>query len=752
MALQKVNEISLDNANVENESKIIVTPSSNEIPTLYSIIKCSTNKSSIKSIEARWLKLIKISKSVVLNLNNLTTINLSDNNLKKIAKKYLILKSLTVLCLDNNQITSIPSFIKNFSSLEELSLNGNLITSIPTSIQYCSHLKAFKISHNKIASLPIEFGLLKSLQILHIDSNYFVQIPTTFCYLKQLNAFKLEWFEFLEPKMHKEQKDTKGIQVINSMRTFLQEMVSKSQLYCEFHVFIDKANRFIQKKMKEEVFQTFETEKIEYQNKNIQQRDNNNNIFFAVENNYYGIVKAFILSNEELLRSKNNDNHTPFYISIAFNQNDIINYMLTKINMKTFPNAYLFLHKAIKTRNYNLLIQLSSMGIDLNAFDDQGSTSYHLLFSAFSKSIENCCLIGNFLLEKKVKGLNTANFEKWAPIHVAARRGSVDCIKWIKLQNNIREKKGEEVFNLNLKGKNNWTPLHLSVSGFFYNETLLLLIYGCDLFNKNKEGKTPRKVTHNYFLTKLLYFQEKEFLNNKYFSNPNINSSRLNHHSGNIKKINNQSKIKTLAYYSTENKIGNIESSFEEKYYSLELLKQTNNSGNLEKIIQLILKNFDMTNNRNCIILTEILDLIVGYNLIDLMSCLNTIKIQLQKVIKKKIYLEKIVDNTIKLLQRFKSKHCCFYVEKQDDDESEIKTLQYDDNQTDPNYLMYFDEEQGKEQEKEFFKEMNNSFLMDHFVKTNKLNNVIQPQFNNNSNSYDYISESIIQLDEDESH
>jgi hypothetical protein len=45
----------------------------------------------------------------------------------------------------------------------------------------------------------------------------------------------------------------------------------------------------------------------------------------------------------------------------------------------------------------------------------------------------------------------------------------------------------------------------LSVNGFRFDETILLLEAGCDVFIKNADSKTPRKVSNgNFLLTKLL--------------------------------------------------------------------------------------------------------------------------------------------------------------------------------------------------------------------------------------------------------
>jgi hypothetical protein len=69
--------------------------------------------------------------------------------------------------------------------------------------------------------------------------------------------------------------------------------------------------------------------------------------------------------------------------------------------------------------------------------------------------------------------------------------------------------------------------LHLAVNGFRFDETLLLLEAGCDVFAKNSDTKTPRKVSNgNFLLTKLLRNFENNLLQNKLLVK---NTENLNH-------------------------------------------------------------------------------------------------------------------------------------------------------------------------------------------------------------------------------
>jgi ankyrin repeat protein len=123
------------------------------------------------------------------------------------------------------------------------------------------------------------------------------------------------------------------------------------------------------------------------------------------------------------------------------------------------------------------------------------------------------------LLRKSCK-LNTLNHENWAPVHVASKRGAKECLQWIINQNKLLKKDVKENFDLNLKGKNKCSPLHISVICFRLEETFLLLEAGCDVFVKNMDGKSPRKVCYgNFLLSKLLRNYENYYLSSRFPSN-----------------------------------------------------------------------------------------------------------------------------------------------------------------------------------------------------------------------------------------
>lgn len=530
--------------------KIIINSKTVNVQNQFSTIKCYQSLPTITTLETRGVNLIKIHKTIYLNLPNLVHIDLRDNKLIKISKNFKLFKNLISLKLDNNSITFIPSFLTEFSKLEVLTISNNNLTSIPASIQYLTSLKIFKFSNNKITKLPIEFGQLKSLECLHLDGNYYTEIPTTLCYLKHLNEISFEWLEFLEPPFYKTLKEAMGKTCIGIIRNSLQEMIKSSILYCDFNTFVerissnkkkDNANKINPKNTStsnnntntntdnKENLATLPNKSSIIFNHPTNNSSNNNNpvnastknskylkIFTAIENNYYGVIKALLETSPEFFKIKNIENKTPFYISINNRNEDLISLFLSKIDLSNFPLSHVYFHKAIRMRNPELVKKLVAMGVNINAVDDQGSSCFHILFSAFTKQLSRCALIADFLLEKGAN-VNNYNNDNWAPIHIAARRGSKECLLWILSSNKILRREHKEEFDLNLKGKNRWTPLHLTVNSYRLEETLILLENGCDVFARNMDSRTPKRVSNgNYLFTKLLTKYETIILSKKY--------------------------------------------------------------------------------------------------------------------------------------------------------------------------------------------------------------------------------------------
>ena len=611
----------------------------------YSTIKCYKSLPSITTLEAKSIHIIKIHKTIFLNLSNLINIDLRDNKLLKISNNFKLFKNLKSLKLDLNQISFIPLFIGELTHLETFSISNNLITYIPTSIQNLTSLKVLNLSNNKIERFPIEFGQLSSLETLYIDGNYFMAIPTTICYLKRLCELSFDWLEFVEPPYYRIIKDSVGKTIICIIIKNLESMLKQSILYCDFKTFIEKISPKKSEESDNEKSPRSNNNKTKIGTKDdLGNEDKNkgaapspfsgivvgtllstcklssqnqiNNkymkIFHAIENHYYGVIKSFLESEnvEEYLTVKNQENKTAFYVAINNKNDDIIDLFLEKIKEQKIQLSYLYLFKAIRTRNPELVKKLVNLGIKVDSIDDQGKGVFHILFSSFTKQIARCTLIGDFLLEKGAP-VNIYDTDNWAPIHLAVNKASKQCLLWIISSNKKLKEQGKEQFDLNLKGRNNWTPLHLAISSFRIEETLILLGQGCDIFARNIDAKTPKKVSLcNFVFSKLLSYYEFVRLREKYDKEDENEKKHKNVKSimdeGNL---NNIYKNEVLNHYSSfennklsknNNRIGNNEILKKgETFNKLNLGNASKEKSNVDQGSFVSNKNMKSKNNKN---------------------------------------------------------------------------------------------------------------------------------------------------------
>ena len=565
----------------------------------YSTIKCYKNLPSITTLEAKSINIIKIHKTIFFNLSNLINIDLHHNKLLKISKNFKLFKNLKSLKLDSNQISFIPSFIGDFPNLEIFTISNNLITYIPTSIKNLINLKILNFSNNKVQRLPIELGQLESLISLYLDGNYFTSIPTTLCYLKRLNELSFDWLEFVDPPYYRLIKDSVGKTIICIIIKCLDAMLKQSLLYCDFKNFVEKISpkktldENDKEKDDEKTLKMSKSDLIDEKNivtpvatfkNNVNNNNSNellnnkyNKIFQAIEYNYYGVIKSLLESEdvEKYLNAKNAENKKPFYLAINSKNDEIIDLFFDKIKEKNIKLNYLYLFKAIRTRNPQLVKKLIEYGISPFSVDDQGKGVFHILFNSFTKQISKCILIGDYLLEQDVP-LNFPDMDNWAPIHIATSRACKQCLLWIISSNEILKKKNKEIFDLNLKGRNGWTPLHLTISSFRIEETLILLEQGCDIFSRNIDAKTPKKVcAGNFVFSKLLSHCENLRLRDKYENKEKYDYDYINNYLKNGKseknfyfsetynndynKINNKNKFNILKRGVTYNKMLDID-------------------------------------------------------------------------------------------------------------------------------------------------------------------------------------------------
>lgn len=126
------------------------------------------------------------------------------------------------------------------------------------------------------------------------------------------------------------------------------------------------------------------------------------------------------------------------------------------------------LHMAVVRGSLLITDMLIKRGAEVNVVDSDGNTPLHFVMNVFTKRDIKYKAIAESLVMSGARP-NSRNKELWAPLHIAARKGQLEAIKWAKMVNPILSELSMEPFDFNLGGgAQKWTLLHLaSCSGHY---------------------------------------------------------------------------------------------------------------------------------------------------------------------------------------------------------------------------------------------------------------------------------------------
>lgn len=133
----------------------------------YNAGKIHIDNNSVNGLFADKIGLKEIPKSIK-NLENLTRLNLNENELISIPSELWTLKNLRSLGLYKNNLNSLPSDIGNLENLKDLYLYWNNIDSLPSEIWKLKNLETLGLRGNPIKSIPLEIQNLKNLKTVYL--------------------------------------------------------------------------------------------------------------------------------------------------------------------------------------------------------------------------------------------------------------------------------------------------------------------------------------------------------------------------------------------------------------------------------------------------------------------------------------------------------------------------------------------------------------------------------------------------------
>ena len=547
---QKLKNKEKDKFNPVN--KKVVSQNKIELKKHYLLLKCDKAYSGITTFYASNINIMKFEKKFFNHFRSLIIVDLSYNNLLKIPGDLFKLNYIKELNLENNHINYIQHQMSSLTNLEILNLSNNEITQLPNSLFKLTKLQILLLNYNKIRIIPIEIGLMKNLQKLNIYNNQINELPTTLCNISKLKNIEFEWIYILKKSFYL--SDYREIPdddlIYEKCFKFFSNLFSRNIFYCEREMFFSHFS----------VPVSLYNENINSTNIN----ENTNEIKNQKKHLFGELIKSIkikdiqgvykyanLIMNQKSYKEEDflsNSRMTPFHflfstfrqikLSGTMRQNKNLSNITEKDSMIINEN-----NKICSSRGNKISTTNSKTNLTINKVEE-------------SKIIAKSKIIGNYLFgifSNKI--INNRSYDHWGPIHIAIRRGGYQCLEWIinkniamkelYVQNNNNNnfnnthektikfnsmsinsfgnsiKRNQTIiqkksFNLNLKGKEDWTPLHLSASLGLIDCVYLLLKNNAEVYSRNNNYKTPKQVSNVSEVNKLLTLYENYVLEEKY--------------------------------------------------------------------------------------------------------------------------------------------------------------------------------------------------------------------------------------------
>ena len=146
----------------------------------------------LTSLSLRKNQLIALPESIG-KLNKLTSLDLSDHKLTTIPETLGKLTKLTTLDLSGNQLTMLPETIGKLTNLTELNLSNNKLTVLPENIVKLTKLTDLDLWGNRLDTVPEAIGKLTKLTKLDLWSNQVNIIPESIGKLNKLMKLDLSY-------------------------------------------------------------------------------------------------------------------------------------------------------------------------------------------------------------------------------------------------------------------------------------------------------------------------------------------------------------------------------------------------------------------------------------------------------------------------------------------------------------------------------------------------------------------------------
>ena len=417
----------------------------------------------------------KIPEAFFTYNRGIMTLSARNNKLTHLDSSIGNLGRLTQLNLDSNQLNYLPNSIGDLRALSTLTVSNNKLFCIPGSIgNLDKKLTVLHLCDNLIKYLPVELGQLVNLRELYLHVNRFPSFPCSLTNLKNLKEFSLEWFRYANPPLLRVLRDRIGEAIIESLRNLCRLLLDNKMHECALITFLENFSE---------------------ENFDINHKDNlgRTPLHIAASEGDLGVIEGLVLMSPDL-NVLDKDGCTPLSCALREDNLEISKVLLDK-GAKVNEGGGVYsspLHIAVIKMEIWLVRRLLEHGADTNACDQDKHTPLHILMSIFTKSPFKAAIIGELLLFNNADP-NIFNKDNWCPIHIAAKKGQKEAIKWIIRENPLLKLNSLKMFDLNIQGgTDHWTPLHLAGAAGHSAIIFNLIEAGADLFSRNLDGRTPR--------------------------------------------------------------------------------------------------------------------------------------------------------------------------------------------------------------------------------------------------------------------
>lgn len=482
-----------------------------------STLEAAAAQQNLQVLDLKDNKISAVPAEIYKAFPQVKVLDVRKNALEELLPDISAMRHLEDLLADQNRLRELPPEVCRLPNLKALSLSQNLLKSLPKAIGEMQQLRHLSLGDNHIAEVPPELGSCQELQILYLHHNHFTKLPTSLGQLQNLSELALEWFRYTTPPLPRVIKGAEWKRIITKLLDLCKEKKDKGE---QFISCIEVLSQFSQKQ--------FDPNAIDSKRRT--------RLHVACLEGHVGVAMS-LAENGSKCDSLDCEGYSPLLVAVREEHPDIAT-ALVRVGVDVNRGGGLFgspLHVATVNFDPHMVLLLIHGKADVNQTDADGNTPLHVLMSVFDKGGKRAGAIGQILL-KHHADCNMMNSDKWAPLHLAARRGQLRGIVFVlshidtvdsaclkgscshqpshKKSKSSRVRTCTRAFDLNLRGGSHlWTPLHLAGHACHVPVVQVLIEAGADVFLRNIDSRTARHVSRgNLAISKLLRKAEDEWL------------------------------------------------------------------------------------------------------------------------------------------------------------------------------------------------------------------------------------------------